>query len=129
MTIFLPASPNTPRSIARWMAIAASSGFSATTTPLPNARPSAFTTSGYLALRHHACASRLSGKFFRLRRRNPVPLHKILRENLRGLEPRRCGAWAENPQPLALKSVHDTRSQSVIRPDDSQADRFTLRKA
>src|SRR5258705_4130718 len=67
------------------------------------------------------------GKFPCPRSWDPVPLHEILRKNLRRLKSRRSGAWTENPQPLEFKSVHDTPSQRIVRPDHRQTDRFTLR--
>ena len=47
-TTWLPDSPNTLSSMMEWRAALASSSFWAMMTPLPNARPSALMTAGYV---------------------------------------------------------------------------------
>ena len=86
------------------IAASASSRSSATTTPLPAARPSAFTTARPPSSSTNAAAFSTSSKLPRARRRDAAALHQILRERLRALQPGRGGGRPEHGHAARLRA-------------------------
>ena len=104
----------------RSIAKQASSALLATTTPLPAASPSAFTTRG--RGRGADMALRLVGvvEDRERRRGDPMALAEPLHEGLRPLEPRRGPAGPERSQPSRLERVDEAEGQRELRTDDNE---------
>ena len=103
-----PSSPRAPRA-------SASARSGATTTPLPAARPSAFTHDREAELAARDDRVRLRGRLADAiaRRRNPVSRHEVLREHLAALELRRRARGPEHqPAPAANRSTMPRSSGS-----------------
>ena len=98
------------------------------TTPLPAARPSAFSTTGKpnSPARHgiERLVERLAGA--ETRRRHAVARHERLRERLARFQAGRSGGRAEQQPPVGRESIGDAQAQRQLRTDHGEVDLLTL---
>ena len=64
----------------------------------------------------------------RPRRRNPVPLHEILRESFRRFELRRLLIRTPNPEYRRLEVIHNPSRKRIVRPNHRQIDPLDSRE-
>ena len=109
-------------------AFSASAWFAQIKTPLPSARPSAFTThlppsvaAKFLRRGHVGKCSRRGG-------RDAVFLHELLGENLGRLELRGFLVHAPDLQAVFLEQIHDAQRERIVRADDGEFNFLFLRE-
>ena len=122
ITTRAPASPIELSSSIASIAACASAVVVATTTPLPAARPSAFTTIGAPRSSTYACAAAASANVPVLRGRQAVPRHERLGEILGAFELRGGARRTEDRQPRRAERVDDAGGQRRLRSDHRQRD-------
>ena len=98
----------------------ASARVSATSTPLPAARPSVFTTQGPGRVRRNRTASSTRSKAPKARRRHPGLVEELLHEPLRPLEERPVGPRADHPRARGPQPVGQPVDQRPLGPDHHQ---------
>ena len=127
ITTVLPAAPNWPENIACAASIA-SSVVSQMMTPLPAARPSAFTTRGARCARTQACVEGRLRERCVGSRRDAMAAQEVLGESLGAFQPRCQPARAEAAQTRSFERVGDACHERRLRPDDSQRDPLAARE-
>ena len=97
-------------------------------TPLPRARPSAFTAQMPFSFAANFLADGDIGKSAGAGSGDAVLFHEILRKDLGGLELRRLVVRPPDAQAVFLKQIHDAEGEGIIRANDRQISTFFQRK-
>src|SRR2546426_965268 len=106
----------------------APTGFSAITTPLPAASPSALITIGYLERSRIAYASAVVEHSEKSAVGMPFFFEELLRKDFAGFEARLIGSGTDNSEAALAENVNDTFAQRHFRADKRQIDPFCRRK-
>ena len=101
---------------------------SAITTPLPAARPSAFSTTGKPKSPDRTDAQRVVERLAgaKARGRHAVARHERLRERLARFEPRRGRRRTEEQPACRREAIGDAEAQRQLGPDDGEVDLLAI---